>query len=95
MSSFWGARWNLTAANTLRFMVYDTVCDGERAAVQLMLYQLPMAQPDVAQLSMICSPRNLSLYLSVVLSSRTSSSETQGGWCRSGQTARQRELPRR
>jgi hypothetical protein len=29
VSSFWGARWNLTAANTLRFMVYDTVCDGE------------------------------------------------------------------
>jgi hypothetical protein len=32
VSSFWGARWNLTAANTLRFMVYDTICDGRLVA---------------------------------------------------------------
>jgi len=29
VASFWGARWNLTAANTLRYLIYDTICDGE------------------------------------------------------------------
>ena len=28
IASFWGRRWNLTASNVLRFLVYDTICDG-------------------------------------------------------------------
>ena len=28
MASFWGSRWNLTASNTLRFLVYDPICEG-------------------------------------------------------------------
>lgn len=32
VSSFWGSRWNLTASNTLRFLVYDPICDGSWVA---------------------------------------------------------------
>ena len=28
IASFWGRRWNITASNALRFLVYDTICDG-------------------------------------------------------------------
>ncbi len=28
IASFWGRRWNLTASNALRVLVYDTICDG-------------------------------------------------------------------
>ncbi len=28
IASFWGRRWNLTASNALRVLVYDTTCDG-------------------------------------------------------------------
>jgi hypothetical protein len=28
MAAFWGRRWNITASNTLRFLFYDTICEG-------------------------------------------------------------------
>lgn len=29
LASFWSRRWNLTASNTLRFLVYDIITEGE------------------------------------------------------------------
>lgn len=29
VASFWGSRWNLTASNTLRVLVYDPICEGK------------------------------------------------------------------
>ena len=28
VAAFWGRRWNITASNTLRFLFYDTICEG-------------------------------------------------------------------
>lgn len=37
LGDFWGRRWNITASNTLRFLIYDPLQEGQALATWLCL----------------------------------------------------------
>lgn len=54
VASFWGKRWNLTASNSLRTIIYDTIQDGQ----PLNSLQVPPAPShcDAYSLAPTCKP---------------------------------------